>query len=435
MDSHPFGISEKDFFDGSMEIYFSNIRVSQINACRPIVFEGPGKVFLRKEGLRYELYHKSVGDEFIRHMSESFSGRAGELESEGVIYEFEGRDTDGRLWVTQEADTEGGRYSQNFSIVEGNLNSLSASRAVKIDASSIYLKFRKNSWFPENRIADKDIQFNCGNVTNRLAKCELYDLVELSGPSISPCYVEALHKSLNVISGAVFSLALSYVREEELLTMHIYSSRLNADKEQFPVPLDVFYDPESKAIESLYNVIHPFFEQQGERFYDEWYRLTRAWQGGIEPTALHVCVGIEGVMRAYFEEQGTDKEFYSAAVAIIPSIEGMNIDDRIKNCLLASIKNTAHFSAKSALAVLARKGAVSSDLPKAWSKLRGKKAHAAAQGVSREDIQKLADLMFKNIKLFYEIFFELACYSGMRTDYGTHGFPLLAYPNQTEKDE
>jgi len=173
----------------------------------------------------------------------------------------------------------------------------------------------------------------------------------------------------------------------------------------------------------VFNPLVSFFQQDGAIFYDNWNKLNKAWQAGIESAALKVSVCIEGILKAYFKALGTDDAFAELTKKALPAVEELKIDERVKNLLCACLGGAGNFKPKNALRALSESGEISPYLAKKWNKLRSETAHAVVAGEAREDWQRLVNLTFANIKLFYEILFLITDYTGQRIDYETLGFP------------
>nr|GFB23274.1 hypothetical protein [Tanacetum cinerariifolium] len=296
----------------------------------------------RAHGVDYEKYLKGVADEANRHMLLSFSGQAGELVQENSLFDFEGEDVAGLTWTAEGVDIFGGNYRSEFCVVEGSIGLLSSRRELS----------------------------ERGSLSERFSR--------------------AIVKTLSVLSGVRLQLGVTERFSESQSIVELYSRDPELSNNQLFPPVEIPFRCPSDFFGSIFNLLVEFFEHDGAVYYDNWNKLNRAWQTGLESTALNVSVCIEGVLKAYYEERGTDRDFSELARHAIPEVMGLEVDNRIKNLLCSCLGGSGNFKPKSALRALTEAGEISPDLAGKWNRLRSETAHAVVtQAIA--SITKLAD--------------------------------------------
>lgn len=426
------GVDERKYLNGELALYFKSIQLTQRGTTTPIVFRGPGRVYLEDSQLRYEIYHVAISDEFSRHSMHSLTGRAGELMGESSVYDFSGTDIRGRLWESSSADTSSGDYSAEYSIVQGRIETLAFTKEIPNQATaSVLLKFFDSDHFPSPRSPVRpDLAFSVDGTEVLLKRNEAScDLFLRDGP-ITKKYVDSCHKALNVISGVMLEPAFGQfvigteVREE------FYSRYRNVNVERLFPPVEIRFGDESALLAEIFKPLRVFFSNDGAQLYDAWYKVNRSLQTGIQTMSLHVAVAVEGVLKDYFVKYGKDSEFFTIADEAWPLIEGLRLNERMLEYLRSSFAGIKNFKPKTALYKLTEEGRLSEGLTSAWNRLRSETAHAVGSGVTGKELQRLVDLTLSTMKLFYELMFIAAGYQGSRIDYEIKGFPSNAVPKQ-----
>ncbi|WP_053160501.1 hypothetical protein [Pseudomonas sp. P1.8] len=419
------GVDVEAYIKGEMVLHFSHITLTQRRTDDPMVFFGPGQVHLDKGQLKYVVYHTSTSDEANRHMAMSFSGQAGELVKEHSLFDFEGVDVAGKIWAAKGVDTSGGDYRSDFCVVGGTIGFLSSRHACSGSRkSTLHQVYFDDPHFPSPRLSiAPSLEFVCGESTVTITKDESgCDVTVLNG-ELSDGFAKAVEKALNVLSGVRLQLGVAEKVWEGHSTVELYSRDIELSNQQLFPPVEIPFRCASDFFGAIFNLLVGFFEQDGAVFYDNWNKLNRAWQAGLESTALNVSVCIEGVLKAYFEALGTDGDFAELSKRAVPAVMRLDIDERVKSLLRSCLGGSGNFKPKTALRALTQSGEISPELAGKWNKLRSETAHAVVASEAREDWQRMVDLTFANIKLFYEILFSIVGYTGERIDYESRGFP------------
>lgn len=418
------GVDVEAYIKGEMVLHFSRITLTQRGTDNPIVFSGPGHVHLDSGRLKYVIYHACVSDEANRHMAMSFAGQAGELVNEDSLFDFEGMDVAGKIWTANGVDTSGGSYRYEFCVVEGSIEFLSTRCALTGGRqNTLHQVYFYDPHFPAPHFGAPGLEFVCGESTVTIAKDESGCDVSVVGGELNDRFAKAIEKTLNVLSGVRLQPGVTEKTWEGASIVELYSRSMELRNQQLFPPVEIPFRCPSDFFGSVFNLLVGFFQHNGAVFYDNWYKLNRAWQAGIESTALNVSVCIEGALKEYFEVFGTDSDFAELCRRSVSAVMLLEIDERVKNLLRSCLGGSGNFKPKTALRALTQSGKISPGLAGKWNKLRSETAHAVLAGEAREDWQRMVDLTFANIKLFYEILFSIVGYTGERIDYERRGFP------------
>lgn len=426
------GVDVDAYIKGEMTLHFRSITLTQRHAANPIVFNGAGHVYLDKGSLRFVVYHTCVSDEANRHMAMSFSGQAGQLINQNSLFDFQGQDLNRKIWTAEGVDTSGGNYSSEFCVVEGSIQILSSQHpASGVRQNTLHQIYFDDPHFPAPQmlVAPK-LEFLCRESTVTIGKNESGCDVSVLGGDLSDEFAQAISKTLNVLSGVRLQLGVVEKIYQGVSTVHLWSRDVQLSNQQLPPPVEIPFRCASDFFGQAFNFLVDFLEQDGAVYYDNWNKLNRAWQAGIESAALNVSVCIEGTLKTYFRALGTDQDFAELTKLATPAVLKLEIDKRVKELLRSCLGGAGNFKPKTALRALTESGKISPELGGKWNKLRSETAHAVAAGDAREDWQRMADLTFANIKLFYEILFAIIGYTGERIDYESHGFPSALPPTR-----
>lgn len=419
------GVDVEAYISGEMILHFCRITLTQRRTDNPIVFSGPGQIHLDRGRLKYVIYHTSVSDEANRHMTMSFAGQAGELVNEDSLFDFEGVDVEGKIWSAEGVDTSGGNYRFKFCVVEGSIEFLSSRYSLSgISQNTLHQVYFDDPHFPSPRLpVAPGLEFVCGESTVTITKDESGCDVSVLGGDLSEGFAKAVEKTLNVLSGVRLQLGVTEKIWEGHSIVELYSRDIELSNKQLFPPVEIPFRCPSDFYGAVFNLLVGFFQQSGAVFYDNWNKLNRAWQTGLESTALNVSVCIEGVLKAYFEALGTDSDFAELSRRAVPAVMQLEVDERVKGLLRSCLGGSGNFKPKTALRALTQSGEISPELAGKWNRLRSETAHAVVAGEAREDWQRIVDLTLANIKLFYEILFSIVGYAGERIDYESRGFP------------
>jgi hypothetical protein len=163
--------------------------------------------------------------------------------------------------------------------------------------------------------------------------------------------------------------------------------------------------------------------------YRFWYRIAKARSNDIENSSLVLSVAIEGVIKELFHgEQDTDSAFVDALLASKPSIEALEINQRVRDSMLKSLENSAFPKPKDTMQRLKEQGALHQDHIKAWKALRNTGAHGALLQDENGEFQKHLNRYFCCLDLFYRLVFVSLGYRGRFVDRSVSGWPDSDFP-------
>lgn len=413
------------FIREELEVHFRKIDIIQNTEVNPKQYSGPGTVSVKDGRLEYILHHALTDEANDRTLQTGLYGEAGQVITAEQSFRFSGVDVHGRKWDALETDTHRGVLGRNGAVVIGELQCLrTEKKSAPIEENYVNYLIAVNGFFPrrgampEGRldftVQDMDV---CASIDEY--GCEL----SISGSQVTEVSSSAILKVLEMVSGCLFQVRAVEFHYSGACWMELRSINSDLSNRQLHPPIELSALQPGKSLEDFFSKFYGFFLMEGEKLYDYWYQLNRAWQGGFQAASLSICIFIEGMLREYFGPQGQDAEFHKLAEDSLSEVSKLKIDSRVIELLKGSIRNAGQFKAKTALHLLEKNGAVSKGLPSKWTRLRNNSAHGVRAGEGYTAQQRQLDLTFNNLKLFYEIIFHLGGYEGSRIDYGTHGFP------------
>lgn len=415
------------FMDGSLVMAIGSITITQRCSYAPLVFHGPGKVFLLEGKIKYEFYHRYKSNELAKVMNLGSGDVAGKLVSQDTLFDFEALDSTGRRWKAQMVSAHGD-HSASLGFFKGEIDVLSLEETLdKPHRDTIHQVYFDHHRFPVHPVlAEAGYEFVTAGMDVRINRDVSGCDVTMEANSLSHELSNSMRKTLNVISGAQLEIAVAEKVIGQVKIIELHSRNGELPERALSQPVDFYSSHKLDCFESFFKpVFASMASGQGDVFYAQWHKLNRAWQGGIESAALNVSICIEGLLSHYFKALGKDADFLKLAKAAEEKVAALDVDERVKKSLLSSLSHAGGFKARTALHALVKQGKISPELDSKWSLLRNKMAHAAKLDESRDKFQELVDLTFASIKLFYELLFLVIDYTGERVDYTGHNFPTV----------
>lgn len=170
--------------------------------------------------------------------------------------------------------------------------------------------------------------------------------------------------------------------------------------------------------------------------YRFWYRIAKAQSNDIENSSLVLSVAIEGVLKEIFHsEHDTDVVFAEALHAAKPTIEQLEINERVRDSILRSLENSALPKPKDTMQRLKEQGALHQDHIAAWNALRNKGAHGALLEDATVELQKHLNRYFRCLDLFYRLAFVALGYQGHFVDRSASKWPASQFPPPPKPSE
>jgi hypothetical protein len=145
--------------------------------------------------------------------------------------------------------------------------------------------------------------------------------------------------------------------------------------------------------------------------------------------ALAAVVAVESILKDFFEEVGGPEPSLIARVESLEEyIAAWEGDPAVIRRARGSVAQLKRARPDDKLSQLVAMGAIDEADREAWKILRNTATHG---DWSRYDgnLQRLLDLADRVRGLIYQLVFHLIGYQGKRTEYGTHGWPTIAYPS------
>ena len=183
------------------------------------------------------------------------------------------------------------------------------------------------------------------------------------------------------------------------------------------------------VLQDTENQIHPL---------SRWvFSIGRTRDSSLEGLALTLAVAVESVLDQFYKDIGQPTSTYVKAVEeLIEHLVKWDGDNQVISRAKGSISNMKSARADDRLRQLVKDGVIFEKDRGAWKKLRNAATHGRWDFYG-DSVQELLDLTGTASCLFNRLVFYLIGYSGMQTDYGSHGWPTVDYPpasasNQTE---
>lgn len=163
--------------------------------------------------------------------------------------------------------------------------------------------------------------------------------------------------------------------------------------------------------------------------YRFWWRILRAHQGDIENSSLVLSVAIEGVLKALFPPSpDANAEFRRLVDAAKPAIGSLEVDERVRSSLLASLNHAIAAKPRDAMMRLEEQGVLEDTHIDAWKALRNAGAHGALLEDDDDRFQRHIDRFFCCLDMFYHLVFTVIGYRGGFIDYSARDWPPSTFP-------
>lgn len=261
---------------------------------------------------------------------------------------------------------------------------------------------------------------------------ELNFTVKQSAP-LEPSATRFLRATSMLLGCALEPLYSYTIGNGELVTRIHAPGRKVRSRLSEPVPTSLFKHEHAHRFLAccMHNAdqAQPKPQDQLRILYAFWYRILRAHQEDIENSSLVLSVAIEGVAKTLcHSEHDTDTEFAALLEVETPIIEALEINERIRKALLASLGNAAFPKPKDTLKRLVEQGAISEAHVSAWNKMRNTGAHGALLNDAGGKFQAHLNRYFTCLDLFYRLMFVAIGYSGKHYDFSAEGWPEANFP-------
>nr|MDQ3314532.1 hypothetical protein [Verrucomicrobiota bacterium] len=165
-----------------------------------------------------------------------------------------------------------------------------------------------------------------------------------------------------------------------------------------------------------------------------WHPISRHVASAIESTAasletqvLALSVAVEGLAAESFETLAPVSADLLAELASVDAAIGtIELTDQTRRRIRGSLSAMRRPRNSDILRAFIVKLNLPTGLYDSWSRLRQAAAHGAGGG--GRDFETILQLRGEVLSLFYSLLFATIGYSGPRTDYSLHGWPICAWP-------
>lgn len=252
----------------------------------------------------------------------------------------------------------------------------------------------------------------------------------------APLEPHATHflRALGMLVGRAMEPRISYaVGDGELITRIHPSNRAVRSILTGPMPLRLHEQQDAHRFVGccMHNARpeHPVSKDLLRVLYQFWHRILRAHQEDIENSSLVLSVAIEGTLKELFHsEHDADPVFAELVCQSRPTVEGLDVDVRVRSSMLKSLDNSAIAKPKDSLERLKEQGVITQTHIKAWNKMRNTGVHGTLLDDDSGKFQAHLNRYFCCLDLFYRLVLLAVGYRGKHTDFSTPGWPPRAFP-------
>lgn len=260
--------------------------------------------------------------------------------------------------------------------------------------------------------------------------------LRVKGPALEPHATRFL-QALSMLIGQALTPLVSYTSVDGQYVTRIHAPSkpaANVPRAQLVCPLPIRIYEQGDAHTFLSRCLQAAVSYQPEPaetlriLYQFWYRILRAHQADIENSSLVLSVAIEGVVKALcFSQEDGDPEFADLAEQSKPKIEDLDIDVRVKDALMSSLKHSVTPKPKGSMSRLLEQGVITKVHIDAWNRMRNTGAHGTLLEDDQTKFQQHLNRYFACLDLFYRLMFIAIGYRGNHIDYSSTGWPTRGF--------
>lgn len=394
------------------EIDCINIRLTQQNTDDPIIFEGAGSITQKADGHFYlKMYHafKDLKKELVPITVKSV---AGQLVNDDAFFSMEALDISNNTWTAPDIKVSSGfSIPATGKVINSRIRNLKCITSTEAHSNFLIFAIPGDFKLPFNKWEDTE---NGGQICNTCEfsidekkvtiksknSCLFVNIEDPSG-GIDFIYQELFIEALSIMTGRFCSVLYStlYKNNEYALKLNSIPSDLS-NISTFPL-LNISSFGRLFEIQNFLSRYLNFFEKEHDVFFGYWYKINRAWQGGVENAALALCVAVEGVLKNYYKDISLlDQEFIKQTDSAKTLIQQIGLHKEIEQRIISNLGQIKNASPRIALRNLVEQGKIAKEFIKAWTVLRNKSAHADILENDRKALQEYLDNFYKVITLF-----------------------------------
>lgn len=445
-------LSEKEIhelLENSFSIDFETVTLTQNGSDSPVVYSGPGKIFMMNNGV----FHLKMEHTFVDLAKEiigvDVKTSPGKILGHEHYFSLSGIDSRGTSWNGQWILPEKNLVLPSTSMpIEAKIEELHTEEPCDDYSKDYLLMIIKG----ENRIAPNKwekypngggswntfrSETQLGQLLIRTQKSHL--TIEILGTRDcpNPKAPELLLESLSIAIGRFLSPVYRVSEKQGIRTTVLYSVPAEFLDLQLKAPVPGSQPHHYEALNEFIKKYLNSFHKPWEDFYGHWYRIVHASSGIIENFALVLMVAIEGIVNRYFRYYGRPDEKYKAQLNdALEKIKILEINEGIRRRMASSIGNALRGAPKNALKKIADENGFEPKLADVWIKSRNMSAHP--EKIEIKDLQKVLDDINNCLLLFYLLLFTKIGYSNLYYDYSEENWPekvFVTSPDSISKRE
>lgn len=363
---------------------FVEITLTQQDDTSNEVFTGSGCLYYKNNKVHLKILHKENYPQSRAYATYSNLDN-GELITKKYLFSLLATDLNGNTWHAKDIDP----YK--------NISASSSGISIDCEIYNIYKKLDSDTHgFSYVFIVPQKFHIPCnqfqdlGEGGKRRTRCNFFlDHIEVSVllednyssihiKSNEPVEFDQAECIINALSVAgCTKLTPVAVRTQTPASNSILLKGINI---KHSIPLMGFLPQKSpNYLNEWVEFIKSYVEKFGadKTFYYYWLKVFNSHQSDLENETLSLTVSIEGIVNKFHSEfKKIDTDFINLCREAMPTIDKLQINDRVKNSIRTFFEARGQASPKGTLFNMADKGVFPKELATTWSKARNKSAHA-----------------------------------------------------------
>lgn len=440
-----------EFFDGEL---------AQQTGSHPAVYRGPGSISQDKDGqLQLKLFHSfSNGSDQVSDIRSTMAALnqlvPGKIVDSSHYYTFKAVDTKGRTWTAEQVSVKGQiqlGVATTGRVISGTLHAAKGEFKLPAQVAKITGKtdfhfvvpgaFGVPSTTSGTQQGERFDQVSYKIFDDLAVELKRYDnRLEIGLRGIQPeggrDKAEVALQALGFSVGAYLRPVFERESKGDGITQTIRSRGAHWEQVRLGSPIMNNWLADSDNMLKFLSAFLANVSAPDSVLMGFWFRIYAAWISDYDIRALAVTTAIEGIVKAYYKDlRAPDKDFVKQINAAKPVVEALEIGERAKKRLVASLNDAKGASIKSALYALEKDHVLTGQQIQCWDDLRNRKVHADVQGHDTDESQKLLDDVHACVELFYRLVFNKIGYDGTFVQFAVRGWPRSASSAQEDSAE
>ncbi|HAH8754643.1 hypothetical protein ACX3SZ_00465 [Escherichia coli] len=420
---------------------FIEVTLTQQDDTNTEIFTGSGFLYYKNNKPHLKILHKE--DDPLHRLYPTYSNLDnGEVIAEKYLFSLLATDLNGNTWHAKDIDP----YK--------NMSASSSGISIDCEIYNIYKEldsdFQEFSYIfivPQKCHIPCNLFQDLGEGGKRRTRCSfILDHIEVSVllednyssihiKSNEPIEFDQADSIVNALSVAgCTQLTPVAVRTQTPASNSILLKGINI---KLSTPLMDFLPQRSpNYLNEWIEFIKSYFGKFGtdKTFYYYWLKVFNSHQSDLENETLSLTVSIEGIVNKFHSKfKQCDTDFINLCREVMPTIDKLQINDRVKSSILTLLETRGQASPKGTLFNMAEQGVFPKELATAWSKARNKSAHAEhfKKNAWQDNIKNYTYCM----SLFYILLSYHIEYKGYFYHHHLHNAPLqkLNFISNTSK--